>query len=487
MGAIKTPDSIIGYKFDTVRTATGNVEYTDIDLVACNPASANITLTLNNSASANMVSGRVFTIINESPLYSVVLVAKDGQIVDIIAPETGSIVKTNTDNPLLYTNWKVMRTDGSRFNTSKYLDSDLYTRAAAVGGLGLSTSGLYIWRGNTSSAAFTPVFGSTNLSLTGTLTAQTDHLGNTTYCGQNSTYQTYTAAGIVGTGSFSLQCRVKRASWAAPVSEEYIVSNAVNLTTNGDWSLSFRTDGYLKFGIRAGGATTYLVAFDCSTLDPTIYHTFELIWSSGNQAVLYVDGLLLRSEATALTLAADAQKFQISGYNGNNNLWTGNISEVTLHSGTAWTTEQTKKIYARGSRQFATVKQDGELDINLPLEGKWFNYTTTITPASGSFDNLSNTSSFCVDKDKVTFLLQFYIDSWTTPSSYFTLYPPIIAVSSFSGAGGNYDTNYIAKSKGLSVVPTASSSIFINTSDGATFTGAVDPNYISVTIVYRWK
>lgn len=440
MSGIKVPDGIIGNKFDTVRTATGNIEYTDLDLVACNPPSANITLTLNSSASVNMVSGRCFTIVNESSVYSVIVVAQDGMIVSTISPNNGLIVKCNTDNPTLATHWKKVSSSSNAFETDKYLTELDFP----------NTTNLYGWRANaSSSSAYTAIYGSKALALTGTLTDQTDHLRNTTYCGQNSTYQTHTGTAFVGTGSFGLQFRVKRSSWAAPATEEYIVSNAVDLTTNGDWTVSLRSDGYMKFGLRASGATTYLVPFDCTGLDASVSHTFTLVWSTGNQAVLYVDGLLLRSESTSLTIAADAQNFQISGYNGNNKLWTGDISEVWLHA-TAWTTSQVKKIYARGSLLDATVKPDGNLSIKLPLEGKRFGYTPVVTVGGASTAPafITTSGSYYVIDNVVHVSATAYGDGGTDGSGADAIYISVPIVPSgtstnrFSWAGRCIAQNY---------------------------------------------
>ena len=106
MSGIKVPDGIIGNKFGTVRTASGNVEYTDLDLVSCNPTIADITLTLNNTASASMVSGRAFTIHNESLVYKVIVIADDTTVIGYVLPNSLAIFKCTQDNPTTYTHWK---------------------------------------------------------------------------------------------------------------------------------------------------------------------------------------------------------------------------------------------------------------------------------------------------------------------------------------------------------------------------------------------
>ncbi len=104
MAGVKVPDGIIGNKFSSVRTASGDILGTDLDLISVNPLAGDITLTIQNDGL--IVTGRAFTIHNESLLYKATIVADDATVIGYVLPSSIAIFKSLQDNPTTFTHWK---------------------------------------------------------------------------------------------------------------------------------------------------------------------------------------------------------------------------------------------------------------------------------------------------------------------------------------------------------------------------------------------
>ncbi len=456
MSAINVPDSIVGYKYDTVRTASGNIQYTDIDLVACNPTVASINLTLNQSASANMKSGRVFTITNESSLFSVTLLSQDGDLLYILFPKTAIIIKSTQDNPTTISHWKLVRPDNKVFESDQYLDVNFFTRTEALGGIGNDTT-LSIWKAPSVDGNWIDIGGAgLDLTRTGVLTAASDHLDRTralVFDGVND-YLTHTAAGFTGTGDLSLMFRMKRPAggWATIATAEGVITNSdaaiAGAATNGSWILQLTTSETLVFSVRNGGAWIDYATMDVSSLDDSIYHTFILVWDdTNNYCYIYGDGLCLSKVPTAISFAGEINKFQIGGTNGANDLIANNvsISEIVAHVGYAWSSEQCKKIFGIGSKLDITIKSNGNLNITSPIENTPFNWLPSYFGALTIMT--TNWAKFWVEGDLVHITISASGTN-TVAVSYIEFTPPIVplsttfAGSSFNGTVGANDQSW---------------------------------------------
>lgn len=255
-------------------------------------------------------------------------------------------------------------------DTNKYLTSTDFP----------NTTTLYGWRAPSSdSASWTAIYGGIDLTRNGALGSQADHLANTVACdfdGSND-YLSSTNAAFNFTGTFSISCWVYRSDWSInfSASSEILISRAAGV--NGWYLMGYDSSTAIWFYNRTDNTCTPL---NSSVLSPG-WHNFIIVRNSGAYTSIFVDGLLLAKNATATSITADGT-LEIGSFRGGSSKFTGRITDVWVHNGTAWTSEQVKKIYARGSRQFATIKSDGNLDIDLPLEGKWFNFMPEITNAT---------------------------------------------------------------------------------------------------------
>ena len=264
-----------------------------------------------------------------------------------------------------------------------------------------NTTTLYGWNApTTANTNWTASYGGIQLNRNGVTTLAADHLGNSradVFNGTTNYLSTSNAALKLGNGTWSMSAWVYQANWAA-ASSGAIMGSATQ-TSGVEGAFLYMAATYVAlytYNSTTSVITTYV---DITGLSAG-WHHFAVVRNSASSHSMYVDGLLLSSTLTTGTIdTATARNFDIGTWGSDTTPTTpitANIQSPWVHVGTAWTSEQVKKIYARGSRILATTKPDGNIDMQLPLEGKWFRYTPTI-----SFTLGLNYSKYMVIKDTV--------------------------------------------------------------------------------------
>ena len=258
----------------------------------------------------------------------------------------------------------------SYLKTNQYLDEP-YIRSV-VG----SNTNLYGW--DCYGAGWQTKYGSTNLTSVGTFNPITDYLGNSSNCNFDgvSNYLYSSSANLNFNSDFSMTSWVYNPNWASIVGNPEIISHGQ------------ATSGFVNYlsstgqSFASNGGNIAYTKMDTSTLAG--WHHFVWVYSPTNSySASYIDGLLL-SKTSVVTSFPIIGLFQIGAYNGAANYYYGGIASVWIQNGRVWTPEQVKQLYARGSRRRAPLNPDNTVDINLPLEGKWFSYTPVWYKSDGT-------------------------------------------------------------------------------------------------------
>ena len=265
-------------------------------------------------------------------------------------------------------------------NGVSYLKTNQYLDSAYINSVVGNTTTLYGWQAPSSNTNWTAAFGSKDLTLAGTLTAANDHLGNSKFDSFNgtTTYLSSTDAAFNFTGTFSFGVWVYRADWNAAVNN--MILSRHNGSTQG-WYLYY-TSGVLKIAVNSDVLQT---SVNVSTLAAGWHYIVGVRTDTGSNTgttSLYIDGLLLGKSSVCTDITA-AGNFEVGSF-ATISKFAGYIQDIVVHNATAWTPEQVKQLYARGSRRKATLNPDNTVDINLPLEGKWFSYTPVWYKSDGT-------------------------------------------------------------------------------------------------------
>jgi hypothetical protein len=290
---------------------------------------------------------------------------------------------------------------------------------------------LYHWRAGAS--GFTTVYGSKDLTEGGTLSAANDHLANSVDCDTTAGYGYSSDAVFDMTGDFSLGCWVYLANWADNTLRYFMTKRSAN-----GW-IFYKTDVNTINFFRYGGATD--VSFNCSSLSSGFHH-LAFTRDSGTSSSLYIDGSLVSRTTSASTITDDGD-LEIGSVGGGSGLLAGRITEITVHNGTIWSSEEVKKIYARGSRLLAAIKPDNNIDMQLPLEGKWFNYTPTLSASGSMTCTLGSVynAKYCIIGNLVT--LKTYVSGTMGGTAGISIYQslPITTSNTHSLLSTSFITN----------------------------------------------
>jgi hypothetical protein len=444
MAGVKVPDGIIGNKFSSVRTASGDILGTDLDLISCNPLAGNISLTVQNDGL--IVSGRAFSFLNESSLYSVTILSDDGDVISIIYPSSSLIIKCIQDNPTTISHFKTILPDPRVFKTDQYLDLNFFTRTEALGGIGNATT-LYGWQAPTADGNWTDWSGNgKTLTRTGTLAAAVDHLGKTRYVvfdGANDYLTSTDAALKLDNGAWSMAAWVYQADWNSP--DDGAIMSSYTSSSGSEGVFLALTNSSKTMDVYTHNSTTgvRVLTVDVSGLAAG-WHHFAVSRSSAASHSMFVDGLL--SSKTVITGTIDtatARYFDVGcsdSINAAASKLVGYLQDIVVHVGTAWTVEQVRKIYGRGSKLFCTVKLDGNLDIISPLEGKLFQfvplfYKNDTTTSAGGANILGN---YWIKNNLIT--LNVYAENLTNTAAerYCSTIPITPSSATFKVRNGGY-------------------------------------------------
>lgn len=260
---------------------------------------------------------------------------------------------------------------------TQLLDNNIYL----VSGDFPNTTTLYGWHINAGSDAATISnwIGGQDLTRTGALTQQPDHLGNNVYCEFDGTndYLSSTDAVFNFTGSFSLEIWAYKTDWSTWASSQTLISR--HNGTNG-W-IFYVNSATKSLNFQVGADSPPNV--DISKLSAG-FHNFIVTRTAAGNTQIYVDRKWVATWVSAAITAAG--NLEIGSYNGGTLKWNGRLSEVIIHNATAWTENEESKVYSRGARRLAALDQNGS--IQIPQNETIFyppRTGLTITPASGTW------------------------------------------------------------------------------------------------------
>ena len=188
----------------------------------------------------------------------------------------------------------------------------------------------------------------------GNLTVGTDVLGSQTACvfggatyleSADSTYNITTENISVG-GKFNI------ADWGATASQ-VLFSRYQSSKGYRAWLVN----GVLSW---VENATT-IVSANLSGLSG--YHGVEIKRTNGGAVYIVVDGVVVASGTTAVTITdSGASNFQIGAADASLFL-TGSVDEFFFHKATVHTADESRNIYARSAKKFAVKDQNGKVAI----------------------------------------------------------------------------------------------------------------------------
>jgi hypothetical protein len=222
-----------------------------------------------------------------------------------------------------------------------------------------NTTTLYGWHVNATSdsATISNWIGAKDLTRTGALTQQADHLGNSVYCEFDGTndYLSSSDAAFNTTGTFSLGLWAYSASWSS-ITSQMLIARVNSSWTNG-WYVAIDTNG---FHIWTNPASTNYGGHVKAL--PAGWHHFAISRTNGGNTNFYINGKWSGTVATTSFTAGGNLEIATAAA-GAGAKFNGRISEVVFHSGTAWTEGEARKIYARGARRLAALDSNGTVQI----------------------------------------------------------------------------------------------------------------------------
>jgi len=237
---------------------------------------------------------------------------------------------------------------------------------------------LFGWRAD-DSEYFLNVFGSLELDFGFAPTKVFNHLDENVNCYYNgsNTWQSTNGDSFGITGDLSFSIWVYRDDWSTNFSTIRAIASRSGVENGWKlYGLNAATD--IAFQVESGGVAYDDVLINADVLSSG-WHHFAVARDNGSFTSMYIDGLLLGKTTSTNTITADGD-IEIGSFNQGAGKWeAGRLDEFWVQGNTVWTNEQVKTIYARGSRRYATQLADGNIDITLPLEGKWFDWIPTYT------------------------------------------------------------------------------------------------------------
>jgi hypothetical protein len=415
---------------------------------------------------------------------------------DPTTPSTGRIWYNTTDKQVKIfdgTNINVVLiSGGNSFDTNNYLISTDFP----------NTTSLYGWHINGASDYDDGDWiGSQALTENGTgLTSSTNHLGATAFCNFNGTddYLSNTDATFdTADEDFTVGAWIKPDDWTTGTYRS-IMSKWEQNGNKKSFVFTLTSNDQLSFFISYDGENYNELSFSITQIDDGYYHHvvagYNYVSANESYMYLYVDGLLVRSikngSGAGSRYNSSDSELKIGAYSNTNptGFFAGDITEV-FYKKECLTAEQVKKIYARGSRLAATVKPDGNIDINLPLEGVWLSYTPSIYKADGTTAITPTLvlARYSVVKDSVVYKLS--LGGVPDPSgSAIEFTTPIIALTTTSGypysSGAFVYQNGIVAGY-LAIRGAATYKGFF--SAAGTFSATQNQNEASGTITYPWR
>ena len=307
---------------------------------------------------------------------------------------------------------------------------------------------LYRWVAPNTNGNWTAAYGSIPITTVGTLSVAADHLENnkaikfpgSTYLVSGSPYTT---------GDVAISFWMKRDSWSTNFYSigEVIVSNFSSASSGNGWYIvGTGNTTLIQWSVATTGVVTLQGQVDTGLL-PSGWHHFVFVRTTGGSpsTKIYIDGMIVSSTLIATSFSA-LGNFEIgSAATGNFPLGYSSyayLQDVAVHAGgnnTIYTPEAVKKLFARGSKRGAILNPDSTIDINLPLEGKKFNCSSSMNFGGGSTaptgGTLNKDCSYSVLKNMVYVKAQYGMYKGTNGSGYVTLNAPIIGNAEYNFGG----------------------------------------------------